>query len=289
MNNIIISLIYLITSCILLIIGRKLYLKSIKYDMQKEIQNENHTAIIPYCGFLVGCTAILAGAFVGPDSQSVFYKEYLYYVAYGILGISLMLFAGNIAEKAILYKFNNTDEIVRDRNLGAAAIHCGIYLATGLIIAGCVTGDTLLTHGKLYGLISTLIYYVLGMGFLILFSKLHDKLTPYPLLEEIENDNSAVGISFGGHIAAIGIILMKASIGDVGSISHGLATYLLDLSAIVLLLPCVRIFLDKIIVRNINIAKEVRNNNIAAGIGEAATIIAFAILIFFMVDFVGIA
>jgi uncharacterized membrane protein YjfL (UPF0719 family) len=272
----------------MLVLGRNLYLKLIKYDMQKEIQNENYTAIVPYCGYLIGCTAILAGAFVGPDSQSVFYKEYLYYVGYGILGICLMLFAGKIAERAILYKFNNTDEIVRDRNLGAAAVHCGIYLAAGFIISGCVTGDTLLTHGKGYGLISTLIYYILGMAFLIIFSKLHDKLTPYPLLEEIENDNSAVGISFGGHIAAIGIILMKASIGDIGTLSHGIATYLLDLSAIVLLFPCVRLFLDKIIVRNINIAKEVRSNNIAAGIGEAATIIAFAILIFFMVDFVGI-
>ena len=40
MNNIIISLIYLITSCLMLVLGRNLYLKLIKYDMQKEIQNE---------------------------------------------------------------------------------------------------------------------------------------------------------------------------------------------------------------------------------------------------------
>lgn len=286
-NNIVISLVYLFTSCLILIFGKWLYTKFLKYDMYKEIRSENYTGIIPYCGFLLGNAAILVGAFVGPDSQVIFWKEYLYYIIYALIGIGLMLFSGYLAENAILHKFNNVDEIVRDKNAGTAAVHFGIYLASGLIISACVTGDTLISHGRWYGFASTLVYYILGMIFLVLFSKIHDKLTPYSLLEEIENDNVAVGISFGGHIIAIGLILMKASMGDVGTWSHGLLAYFIDLSAIVLLLPIVRIILDRIIVKQINIAQEVRNNNIAAGFGEAFAVISFAILILFMVDFVG--
>ena len=44
----------------------------------------------------------------------------------------------------------------------------------------------------------------------------------------------------------------------------------------------------RIIVKNINIAQEVKGNNIAAGFGEAVVIVGFALLLFFMVDFVNI-
>ncbi len=288
MHNIIISLIYLFTSCLMLVFGKKLYMKFLKYDMYQEIKNENYTGIIPYCGFMLGNTAILAGAFIGPDSQVLFWKEYLYYITYAILGMSLIILSGYIAEKAILYKFNNTDEIVRDKNIGTAAVQFGIYFASGLIISACVAGDTLLAHGKWYGLFSTLVYYILGMIFLVTFAKIHDILTPYSLQEEIENDNASVGISFGGHIVAISIILMKATIGDFETWEQGLITYFIDLTVIILLLPSIRFILDKVIVKDFNIAREIRNNNIAAGLGEACVIISFALLIFFMVDFNGI-
>ena len=77
--------------------------------MYKEIRSENYTGIVPYCGFLLGNVAILAGAFIGPDTYAIFAKEYLYYIFYAIICIYLLLFSGFVAEKAILHKFNNTD------------------------------------------------------------------------------------------------------------------------------------------------------------------------------------
>ena len=83
---------------------------------------------------------------------------------FAIIGIILMILSGKLVEKAILYKFNNEDEIVRDRNIGTAAVYFGIYLASGLIISACVMGDSLISQSKLYNLTSTLIYYVLGVN-----------------------------------------------------------------------------------------------------------------------------
>ena len=285
--SILTSIIYIVISCLMLIFGKWLFTKCIKYDMYGEIKKGNVTAVIPYCGFLFGNVAVLIGAFVG-DSSLSFKADLLYYVIYALMGIVLMLFSGFIVEKAILHKFDNVAEIVRDRNIGTAAVHFGIYVASGLIISACVTGETLATHGKIYGLVSSIVYYVLGMIFLILFSKIYDKLTPYSLLGEIEEDNVAVGVSFAGNIIAIGLILMRATIGDVGTWQHGLMLYFIDLTAIVLLLPSIAFILDRLVVKAINIKKEIKDNNIAAGLGEAFVIIGFALLIFFMVDFVNI-
>ena len=285
MNPIFTSLIYLIVSCSMLIFSKWLFMRFAKYNMYEEIQKGNVTGIIPYLGFLLGVCAIQIGAFVGP-SNTLFRYEILSYIMYSLMGSFLMIFSGYVVEKAILHKFSNVDEIVRDRNIGTAAVHFGMYLASGLIISACVTGETIVAHGRCYGVISTLIYYVMGMIFLILFAKLYDMLTPYSLLGEIEADNVAVGVAFGGNLIAIGLILMRATIGDIGTWQQGLILYFIDLSAIILLLPSVRFLLDRLIVKEINITKEIKHNNVAAGLGEAVVLIAFALLIFFMVDFV---
>ncbi len=287
MNPIFTSLIYLIVSCSMLIFSKWLFMRFAKYDMYEEIKKGNVTGIIPYLGFLLGVCAIQIGAFVGP-SNTLFRYEILSYIMYSLMGSGLMIFSGYVVEKAILHKFNNVDEIVRDRNIGTAAVHFGMYLASGLIISACVTGETIVAHGRCYGVISTLVYYVMGMIFLILFAKLYDMLTPYSLLGEIEADNVAVGVAFGGNLIAIGLILMRATIGDIGTWQQGLILYFIDLSAIILLLPSVRFLLDRLIVKEINITKEIKNNNVAAGLGEAVVLVAFALLIFFMVDFVNI-
>lgn len=285
MNPIFTSLIYLIVSCSMLIFSKWLFMRFAKYNMYEEIKKGNVTGIIPYLGFLLGVCAIQIGAFVGP-SNTLFRYEILSYIMYSLMGSFLMIFSGYVVEKAILHKFSNVDEIVRDRNIGTAAVHFGMYLASGLIISACVTGETIVAHGRYYGVISTLIYYVMGMIFLILFAKLYDMLTPYSLLGEIEADNVAVGVAFGGNLIAIGLILMRATIGDIGTWQQGLILYFIDLSAIILLLPSVRFLLDRLIVKEINITKEIKHNNVAAGLGEAVVLIAFALLIFFMVDFV---
>lgn len=285
MNPIFTSLIYLIVSCSMLIFSKWLFMRFAKYNMYEEIKKGNVTGIIPYLGFLLGVCAIQIGAFVGP-SNTLFRYEILSYTMYSLMGSFLMIFSGYVVEKAILHKFSNVDEIVRDRNIGTAAVHFGMYLASGLIISACVTGETIVAHGRCYGVISTLIYYIMGMIFLILFAKLYDMLTPYSLLGEIEADNVAVGVAFGGNLIAIGLILMRATIGDIGTWQQGLILYFIDLSAIILLLPSVRFLLDRLIVKEINITKEIKHNNVAAGLGEAVVLIAFALLIFFMVDFV---
>ena len=285
MNPIFTSLIYLIVSCSMLIFSKWLFMRFAKYNMYEEIKKGNVTGIIPYLGFLLGVCAIQIGAFVG-TSNTLFRYEILSYIMYSLMGSFLMIFSGYVVEKAILHKFSNVDEIVRDRNIGTAAVHFGMYLASGLIISACITGETIVAHGRCYGVISTLIYYVMGMIFLILFAKLYDMLTPYSLLGEIEADNVAVGVAFGGNLIAIGLILMRATIGDIGTWQQGLILYFIDLSAIILLLPSVRFLLDRLIVKEINITKEIKHNNVAAGLGEAVVLIAFALLIFFMVDFV---
>ena len=276
-NPIVQSVIYLSISCIMLFLSKFMFDKFSIFKPEKEVKNCNYTAIIAFCGYMIGMAFILVGAFVGPSSKT-FRLDLAMYVAYAIVGVILMTASGFVTRKIMLNRFDNAKELLQDKNIGTAAVYFGFYVAHGLIIAACVNGDV-------GGILSSIFYYVLSVCFMFIFLRIYDLITPYSVHDELENDNYAVGIALAGNIIAIGIILMKATLGDVAGWKNSLITYFVDLSAILLMLPTVRYVLGNFIVKAIDINKELKNNNVAAGLIEFTCITCFALLVFFMVDF----
>ena len=277
MQPILSSFIYIAISCLMLFVSRILFDRFAPFKIEEQIKEKNATAIIVFLGYLLGIVCVLAGAFVGPESTS-FKLDFVLYCAYAIAGIGLMTLSGIVIDKLLLNKFDCKKEILEDKNIGTAAVYFATYLATGLIASSCVNGE----YG---GILSSIIYYVLGIIFMILFIKLYDFITPYSVHEELEKDNYAVGIALAGNIIAMGLILMKATLGDADTIKDNVILYFTDLAAIFLLLPIVRLILCNFIVRHIKMNEEIKNNNVSAGILEFASIVCFAIVIFFMADF----
>ena len=276
-NPIVQSVIYLSISCIMLFLSKFMFDKFSIFQPEKEIKNCNYTAIIAFCGYIIGMAFILVGAFVGPSSKT-FRLDLAMYVAYAIVGVILMTTSGFVTRKIMLNRFDNAKELLQDKNIGTAAVYFGFYVAHGLIIAACV-------NGEVGGILSSIFYYVLSVCFMFVFLRIYDLITPYSVHDELENDNYAVGIALAGNIIAIGIILMKATLGDVDGWKNSLITYFVDLSAILLMFPAVRYVLGNFIVKAIDINKELKNNNVAAGLIEFTCITCFALLVFFMVDF----
>lgn len=277
MNPIVSSIIYLAVSCIMLFLSKFMFDKFSLFKPEKEVKDGNYTAVIAFCGYMVGMAFILVGAFVGPGGKS-FKLDLIMYIAYAIVGIILMTLSGFVTRKIMLNRFDNAKELLQDKNIGTAAVYFGFYVAHGLIIAACV-------NGEVGGILSSVFYYVLSVCFMFVFLRVYDWLTPYSIHDELENDNYAVGIALAGNIIAISIILMKATLGDVIGWKSSLITYFIDLSAILLMLPAVRFVLGNFIVKVIDINKEIKKNNVAAGLIEFTCITCFALLVFFMVDF----
>ena len=68
-NPIVQSVIYLSISCIMLFLSKFMFDKFSIFQPEKEIKNCNYTAIIAFCGYIIGMAFILVGAFVGPSSK----------------------------------------------------------------------------------------------------------------------------------------------------------------------------------------------------------------------------
>ena len=137
-------------------------------------------------------------------------EEVLRVFLYSLGGIVALNLVRVLFDRLILYKFQLEKEVVEDQNVGAGAAEFGMYVATGLLIAGSVSGDSnsLLVpplgsytgYGDLDAIVVTLAFFGMGLVMLIAFALFYEFTTPFNIHDEIERDNPAAGIALGGNL-----------------------------------------------------------------------------------------
>lgn len=193
------------------------------YKINKElIYSDNPALGVTLAGYYAGVVIIFLGSVIGDSStEPATVGDLLLEVAidlgYAMFGILALNLCRKVVDLAILYKFSTVKEIITDRNVGTGAVEAGAMIATALMIAGAVSGE-----GSFF---STVVFFLLGMLLLILFSHFHAFLTPYDDHDEIEKDNVAAGAYLGFSLIALGIIVLKAIAGDFVSWSYNLSWF----------------------------------------------------------------
>ena len=247
------------------------------YDINPELRKSNVAVSVSLMGYLLATVIVLLGAFLGP-SKGLLEDTYVF-VGYSLLGIALLNIARFINDKLLLRKFCNIKEIVDDQNSGAGAVEFGSYIASGLVVAGSI-------HGEGGGIHTALVFFGLSQIVLILFAFLYDFITPFDVHAEIERDNVAAGVAFGGTLVALGIILFKGTVGDFISWQYNLINFAVSAGTSFVILPVIRFALDKVMLpkTDLNLAIS-QDRNLAIGLLEMTTAVSFAVILFFTVDF----
>ncbi len=242
------------------------------YSVDEELVIKDNVALSSsMCGYFTAVTIIYLGAMLGP-SQGIAMDLFVV-GGYSLFGIILLNLSRLINDKLILYKFSNVKEIIEDRNSGTGAVQCGSYIASGLIVAGAI-------HGEGGGPETALVFYGLGQLALILFTWVYNVFTPFDIHEEIEKDNIAAGVAFGGALVALGLILMDGASGSFVSWSHNVSIFCLNTLLIFILIPVVRLFFDKVLIPRSDLNHEIRNDqNLGAAFLEATIMIGFSIVL----------
>ena len=184
-----------------------------------------------------------------------------------------------VMDRVILYKFNLEKEIIEDQNAGAGAAEFGLYVATGLVIAGAVAGEG--TGSETAAALATLAFFGMGLALMVLFALFYQVTTPYNIHSEIEGDNNAVGIAFGGNLIAIGIVMFKALFGDFVGWGEGIAVFLTFAIIGFALLYVLRILIDLLLLPTIRISRALSvGRNVGVAFVESAAVIASALILF---------
>ncbi len=246
------------------------------YQMDEELtQKDNIALCISVSGYLGATGIIFVGAMMGPQQE--LWRDVLLVAGYAGLGVLMLNAARIINDKVILYKFSNMKEILEDRNCGTGAVQFGSYVASGLIIAGAI-------HGEGGGPHTTIIFFLLGQVSLIAFTWVYNKITPFDIHDEIEDDNVAAGVAFGGTLIAFGILMMNAASIEFTSWMESLGYFALDAVLGFIFLPLIRFFFDKMIIPHADLSEEIQTDrNLGASFLEASIAITFAAVLFMII------
>lgn len=242
------------------------------YSLNKQLTRQDNLAVaLTMAGYYLGVAAVFVGAFSGPSYG--FIKDVTLVGAYSLLGIAFLNLSRFVNDRVILPRFSVREQLIDKHNIAVGAVQFGVYLATGLVAGGAVTG----TGG---GVVTALAFFVLGQLSLLLFTRLYEYTTPYRIHESLEEGNIAVGVALGGTLVALGIIVTNGVALDFTGWGENLLSLLKANVFAFVLLPALRFGMDKLVIPGDELSREVmEDKNIGAGVLEAVVAISFALVL----------
>lgn len=245
------------------------------YKLSTELIERNNQAIgLAMSGYYLATAFIFAGSVFGPTRGLM--QDLLFVGFYSLLGIVMLNLSAWLTDMLMLRRFCDTAQLVQEKNVGVGAVHCGIYIATGLIAAGAVSGEG-------GGVVSAIVFFLLGQVSLLIFSMIYERFSCYDIHEELLKHNVAAGIAFGGSLVALAIIIMNANAGDAQFWSIDLIQFGWDNLAAFVFLPLMRLAVDRMIIPGHSLGRDIRDEaNIGAGMLEGGCAVAFAIVLAFL-------
>ena len=216
-NSIASGMAYLAVGLVLFVLAKYIKIVITPYDDLEELTTKKNVAVaISMSGYLVAVVIVLLGAKLGPATDVI--SDLTDYALYGALGIVLLNASNWFNDKIILRKFCNSKELSADQNIGLGCVEFGCYVASGLVIAGAISGEG-------GGIVTALAFFAMAQIVLLFFALLYDWVVKYDLHAELEADNIAAGVAFGGTVMALGVILLNGIAGDFTSWTYDIASF----------------------------------------------------------------
>ena len=254
------------------------------YKIDEEIVAKNNLAVaLRLSGYFMGVILVFLGALYQPFAATAvdglgFDREYaediLRVFLYSLAGIGALNIVRIFMNRLILYRFDIEKEVVEGQNVGSGAAEFGMYIATGLLVAGSVAGEG-------GGPDTAAAFFGMGLVLLVIFALFYQLTTPYDMHSEIESKNTAVGIAFGGNLIAIGLVTFKAVFGDFDGWNEGVAAFLTFGVVGFALLYVMRLLLDKMLLPTVSASKAIAvDRNMGVAFIESAVVISSAMILF---------
>lgn len=281
---------YILLFFILFIISKTIFkYRNQKINLDNELTTKDNVSFsILTTGYFIGILIIFLGVIQG-DSYG-YLNDTILVISYGLVGNVLLIISSFFNEKVVFAKkFKLYKEIIKDENNGTGFIEAANFIGSSLIIYGAINGQTVNLFPNLdkvgfyiSGFISLLTFWFIGQVILFAFLSMYKQISKYNILDEIEKDNTAVGIVYASIFVSISYLYSQAIKGDIVSWVLTVENVFYYMGLGLILLPLSRIFVDKIILPKSNLTDEIVNQKIpnqGAALIEAFAYLGSAILI----------
>jgi uncharacterized membrane protein YjfL (UPF0719 family) len=165
------------------------------------------------------------------------------------------------------------------RNVAAALVVAGVYIATSLTYSGTLIGEG-------GGFWIMLLFFLLGQLALLGITYAFRRLTSYDDVQEIAAGNIAAALALMGLLIAVGLIVRRAVSGDYTGFFHSLGSFLLALLLALVFYPVRQVLVQWILLggpmhwRHSLVDSEItQDKNVAVGLLEATAYVTSALFL----------
>lgn len=292
------GLVYVALGIVVLYLARWILDFVTPYHVGDQLGEKGNTALgLSITGYFLGVIIVFVAVLYTPFTSgefewrytSDFAQDVLEVALYSIGAIVVLNLARYLVDHVVLYKFDVEKEIIDGQNVGSGAVEFGVYVGIALVIASSLAGygdpqNAVAASSTVDELIRSVVFFLLGMGVLVLYALFYQVTTAYDIHEEIEKGNVAVGITMAANLIAIALITFKAVTGEFVGWGESLVAFATFAVIGFFLLLIVRWIIDTAMFPRVKIANELavaQNVGIAFIVGgmviSAALILYFAI------------
>jgi uncharacterized membrane protein YjfL (UPF0719 family) len=268
---------YFVAALVLFFLGKFLFdVSTPRIKDDEELTKKDNPAFgVLFVGYMLGLAVALAGAFSHLGSSIL--DNILDLGTSGLAAIVLMRLSMALGERLILPGLKLDEQIVTERNLGAAFAFAGLLVANGFIIAGVMEGRS---DSYLAELLDIGVYWAAGQAFLLAAWFLYRVIARFDVKAYIgARKDAAAGISLCGFFIAVGLVLQAALAGAGSDLGAELLIALAVGLCGLVLLAAARALSAFVLLPKSNEADEIsRQGNAAAGAVSALSFVAVAVL-----------
>ena len=255
------------------------------FDDDVHIDDGNAAVGMRRAGLYLGIAIAVSGALGGTSAG--FFTDIFQLLIDGLIITGLLFSCRFINDFVMLGHVSNDQECIREfeaadgtvttGNTAVGMVEAGMYIATGFILNGAVSGG----GGTFFqGVASAILFFVLGQVALLGFGLLYEVVTPFNVRQEIRENNLAAGIGLGGVLIALGIILRASISGPFTGWSSDLTGFAIYAAFGIVMLLIFRAVADRLLLPTTTIATEVKEDrNVAALVVVQSAVNAVAIVI----------
>ncbi|WP_372370995.1 DUF350 domain-containing protein [Candidatus Uabimicrobium sp. HlEnr_7] len=200
-----------------LVFAKFIYQKSYSFSLKEQLTEEDNPAVgISLAGYLIGVSLAIIGSVshIANDNLIVSLPSIMNNLIPGIaISLILLYVSQKVLDKLILYRFSIEKELATDRNLGTAAICCGGFIATGLILMNSFSSK--IEQGVIEYALAIVSAFVVGQLIFVISGWIFTKTSRFNFHYEVETrDNVSAGILFGGFLVGVGLVI-AASVSNI--------------------------------------------------------------------------
>lgn len=237
------------------------------------VESDNPAVALALCGYLFGIVFAIAGIMSGEKLALI--DEIIDLLLYGLLAVVLLNLSSFINDRIIFHRFDNSDKLVAERNIGLGAVEGAFATASGLVLYGALLGEG-------GGIVTALVFWLLGQFAFLLFARLYNLITPFDFVTEIAKNNTAVAFAFAGLLLAAANLMRVATAFDFVTWQENLQNFAMIFVLGVLIFPLLRFVTDRLLIPSASLTHELvgqERPNIGVGLLEASTYIIASLII----------